>query len=174
MSKHFKLILPDEGRDIYTPCKTQTWGYRYGPTLMVEGGVCHAWFASPGDGCEADWFTYRRSEDGGKTWTDPQPLEGVYGAPPHFLLHSSGALILTYGRRRYGDQGQYARISRDGGKTWGKDFMVSPVAPDWDQGYPSSAELSNGDIFTLYYQKYEGDDYPSLLGTRWSLDEEPK
>ena len=70
MSKHFKLILPDEGRDIYTPCKTQTWGYRYGPTLMVEGGVCHAWFASPGDGCEADWFTYRRSEDGGKTWSD--------------------------------------------------------------------------------------------------------
>ena len=114
------------------------------------------------------------SKDGGKTWTEPQALEGVYGAPPHFLLHSSGALILTYGRRRYEPQGQYARISRDGGKTWGKDFRISPMAPDWDHGYPSSVELSDGDIFTLYYQKYEGDNYPSLLGTRWSLDEEPK
>ncbi len=114
------------------------------------------------------------SNDGGKTWTKPEPLEGVYGAPPHFLLHSSGALILTYGRRRYGKQGQYARISRDGGKTWGKDFLISPEAPDWDQGYPSSVELKNGDIFTLYYQKYEGDNYPSLLATTWNLDEEPK
>ena len=69
MSKHFKLILPDSGRDIYMPRKSQSWGYRYGPTIMVEDGVCHAWFASPGDGCEADWFTYRRSEDGGKTWS---------------------------------------------------------------------------------------------------------
>ncbi len=113
------------------------------------------------------------SYDNGKTWTEPKPLD-LCGAPPHFLLHSSGALILTYGRRRVEPQGQYARISRDGGKTWGKDFMISPVAPDWDQGYPSSVELSGGEIFTLYYQKYEGDSYPSLLGTRWNLDEEPK
>ena len=114
------------------------------------------------------------SYDNGKTWTEPQPLEGVRGAPPHFLLHSSGALILVYSRRRVEPQGQYCRISRDGGKTWGKDFMVSPVAPDWDHGYPSSVELANGDIFTAYYQKYENDPYPSILGTRWSLDEEPK
>ena len=114
------------------------------------------------------------SHDDGKTWTKPEPMEGVYGSTPHFLLHSSGALILVYQRRRVDPQGQYARISRDGGKTWGKDFLVSPVAPDWDHGYPSSVELANGDVFTMYYQKYDGDDYPSLLGTRWSLDEEPK
>lgn len=70
MNKHFKLILPDAGRDLYMPRKSQSWGYRYGPSIMVENGVCHAWFASPGDGYEADWFTYRRSDDGGKTWTE--------------------------------------------------------------------------------------------------------
>lgn len=69
-NKHFKLLLPDAGRDIYMPRKSQSWGYRYGPSIMVEDGVCHAWFASPGDGYEADWFTYRRSIDGGDTWTD--------------------------------------------------------------------------------------------------------
>lgn len=70
MSQHFKLLLKDPGRDIYMPRRSQSWGYRYGPTLMTENGICHAWFASPGDGYEADWFTYRRSEDGGQTWTE--------------------------------------------------------------------------------------------------------
>ena len=70
MNQHFKLLLPDAGSDVYMPRKSQSWGYRYGPTIMVEGDVCHAWFASPGDAFEADWFTYRRSTDGGRSWTD--------------------------------------------------------------------------------------------------------
>ncbi len=72
--QHFHLHLPDEGRDIYMPRKSQDWGYRYGPTIMCHRGenrgLCEIWFASPGDAFEADWFTYRRSEDGGKTWTE--------------------------------------------------------------------------------------------------------
>ncbi len=72
--KHFRLILPDEGRDLYLVRKSQDWGYRYGPSIMchqgADKGLCEAWFASPGDAFEADWFTYRRSEDGGKTWTE--------------------------------------------------------------------------------------------------------
>jgi len=107
------------------------------------------------------------SRDGGKTWSEPR-LIGAYGAPPHFLLHSSGVLILTYGRRT-APYGQRARLSYDGGETWGEDFAVSQEAPDWDLGYPSSVELSDGSILTVYYQKYPGDSYPSLLGTRWEL-----
>lgn len=66
MDKHFKLILKDEGQDIYMPRQCQSWGYRYGPSIMVHGDICEAWFASPGDGYEADWFTYRtpRTEAG--------------------------------------------------------------------------------------------------------------
>lgn len=67
--KHFKLILEDEGMDVYMPRDTQDWGYRYGPSIMVHDGIAEAWFATPGDGYEADWFSYRRSEDGGKTWS---------------------------------------------------------------------------------------------------------
>ena len=50
MDKHFKLILKDEGQDIYMPRQCQSWGYRYGPSIMVHGDICEAWFASPGDG----------------------------------------------------------------------------------------------------------------------------
>lgn len=70
MDKHFRLILKDEGQDIYMPRQCQSWGYRYGPSIMVHGDICEAWFASPGDGYEADWFTYRHSEDGGRTWSE--------------------------------------------------------------------------------------------------------
>ena len=69
MKKHFKLQLPDQGMDIYAPCERMTWGYRYGPSIMVHDGICEAWFASPGAVGEADWFTYKKSTDGGRTWS---------------------------------------------------------------------------------------------------------
>lgn len=107
------------------------------------------------------------STDGGKTWSVPQ-LTGIAGAPPHFLLHSSGAVVLTYGCRTT-PCGQRAKISYDNGKTWSEELTVSPQAPDWDCGYPSSVELSDGSILTVYYQKYPGDDYNSILSTRWEM-----
>lgn len=137
------------------------------PDGTIIGGIRAHNEALPGGKLIFTLFSY----DGGKTWTDPKPMKDVHGCPPHFLLHSSGALILTYGQRRLEPQGQYARISYDSGRTWEKEIMVSPKAPDWDHGYPSSVELSNGDILTVYYQKYEGDTYPSLLSTRWNISE---
>lgn len=68
--RHFKLILEDEGIDIFQPRECQPGGYRYGPAMLVHDGICEAWFASPGDCYEVDWFTYRRSEDNGKTWSN--------------------------------------------------------------------------------------------------------
>lgn len=107
------------------------------------------------------------SQDGGKTWSVPQST-GISGAPPHLLLHSSGAVVLTYARR-VAPYGQRARISRDGGRTWGEEIVIGPEATDWDLGYPSSTELSNGAILSVYYQKYPGDSYNSILSTCWEL-----
>lgn len=109
------------------------------------------------------------SYDGGLTWTDPQVLD-LCGTPPHLLLHSSGAVVLTYGRRA-APFGERARISWDGGKTWGEEIVISEEAPDWDLGYPSSVELSDGSILTVYYQKYPGDEHNSILYTKWELPE---
>ena len=108
-----------------------------------------------------------RSCDGGKTWEIPQPT-GICGTPPHFLLHSSGAVVMVYGRRK-APCGQRAKVSYDGGKTWSEEITVGPESPDWDCGYPSSVELSDGSILTVYYQKYPGDTYNSILSTRWEL-----
>ncbi len=69
---HLRLRLPDEGYDVFAPREGKTWGYRYGPSIMQYGdGRIDAWFASPGGGgVEADWFTYRHSDDNGRTWSD--------------------------------------------------------------------------------------------------------
>jgi len=110
-----------------------------------------------------------RSLDGGKTWQEPVFMK-EFGAPPHFMIHSSGALILSVGKR-VRPFGQYVRVSYDKGHTWTEDLMVSPESPVTDQGYPSTVELRNGDLLTVYYQRCPGDDYCSILYTRWSLDE---
>lgn len=107
------------------------------------------------------------STNGGRSFSEPELLD-LCGTPPHFLLHSSGAVVLTYGRRA-APCGERARVSRDGGKTWGEEIVISPEASDWDLGYPSSVELSDGAILTVYYQKYPGDSYNSILYTKWSL-----
>lgn len=129
MSKHFKLILPDEGFDIYMPRDTQTWGYRYGPSIMCHDGIAEAWFASPGDAFEADWFTYRRSDDGGKTWS----YEKVVMAPtPDSMDWFSvcDPAVIKYGEYYY--IGYTSTLFANGGGVCNNGFVgrsKSPTGP---------------------------------------------
>ena len=127
MKRHFQLILPDAGRDIYLPCKSQRWGYRYGPSIMVEGNVCHAWFASPGDGCEADWFTYRRSEDGGKTWSDERVvMKPVPDSMDWFSVCDPA--VIKYGEWYY--MGYTSTIFANGGGICNNGFISRSRSPE--------------------------------------------
>lgn len=119
---------------------------------------------------EGDPFTIylTRSTDGGATWSEPQPT-GIDGSPPHLMLHSSGAVIMTYGRRAK-PYGERAVISLDGGKTFGDEIVLRDGKND-DLGYPSTVELDDGSLLTVYYQYEDQDDYASVLYTKWSLDE---
>lgn len=110
------------------------------------------------------------SQDGGQTWTRPTCL-GICGSPPHLMLHSSGAVILSYARRNSDTNGIRAMISHDGGKTFGPEIVIGPECSIWDLGYPATVELDDGSLYTVYYQRYEQDLYTSLLYTKWSLDE---
>ncbi len=110
-----------------------------------------------------------RSTNGGKTWTMPEET-GFCGSPPHLLVHSSGAVVLTYGRRE-APCGVRARISYDNGKTWSEEVILNDRSPDSDCGYPCSAELPDGSIVTVYYQKYQEGESTSILYTKWWLPE---
>ena len=109
------------------------------------------------------------SHDFGKS-CEPAEFLNLRGAPGHLLQHSSGAVVLVYSKRCE-TMGEYVRVSKDYGKTWSNEKLIGPVAPDWDHGYPTSVELSNGDIFTVFYQKCPGDSFNSIHGVRYSLTE---
>jgi hypothetical protein len=109
------------------------------------------------------------SDDGGHTWTPARPL-GFHGSPPHLLRHSSGVLILTYGYRQAAF-GQRVAFSHDDGATWEHDWIIRADGLDSDLGYPSTVELSGGDLFTVCYQKVVDDKKCSLLWSRWTLPE---
>lgn len=107
------------------------------------------------------------SDDGGCTWSLPEPL-GFHGSPPHLLRHSSGVLVLTYGYR-LAPFGQRVAFSRDNGTTWDHDWIIRDDGPDSDLGYPSTVELADGGLFTVCYQKAGAGEKCSLLWSRWSL-----
>ena len=121
--------------------------------------------ASSSDSAITVLLTY--SKDGGKSWTKPEET-GIQGTPPHLMLHSSGALILTYGRR-IAPFGQRAKISYDGGVTFSDEITLDDLGIDGDLGYPSTVELSDGTLLTVYYQKLPEDKFCSVLYTKWEL-----
>jgi len=110
------------------------------------------------------------STDGGANWTTPRPL-GFHGSPPHLLRHSSGILVLSYGYRRP-PFGERIAFSSDHGATWDHDWILRDDAPDGDLGYPSTVEMSDGSLFTAYYQKAAAGEKCSLLGSRWRMPRE--
>jgi hypothetical protein len=111
-------------------------------------------------------FTYF-SYDSGNTWTVPKPTH-LKGSPPHLMLHSSGAVIMSIGRR-VAPFGIRTVVSYDGGNTWQDEYILKDDAPDWDLGYPATTELDDGSLITVYYMKCKGDRKTSILYTKWRL-----
>lgn len=106
----------------------------------------------------------------GRTWTDFEEVEGLVGAPPHFLETKSGVLIMAYSYR-VRPTGSRARLSYDGGKTWSEEIVlcVADNENNGDLGYPSTVELEDGTLVTAYYQRVGNDLFASFLYTRWKL-----
>ncbi len=108
------------------------------------------------------------SDDKGKTWSVPKCI-GVDGLPPHLLVHSSGAVICSYGCRTEGKRAERACVSYDGGETWTEDYVINDKPFSTDLGYPASVELSDGSILTVYYQSLPDEWNCSVLSTKWRL-----
>ena len=110
------------------------------------------------------------SDDGGKTWSPmlPTDIPATSHTPPHLIRHSSGALILTFGRRAK-PFGERAAVSYDNGETWEDEYILrqDPDGNTGDLGYAATTELKDGSLLSVYYQAYEGDPVPSLLCTKW-------
>lgn len=101
---------------------------------------------------EYGYYLYQaESNDLGKTWTAPKKTP-IWGHPPHLLLLQSGSILCVYGYRRppYGIQ---ACLSHDEGQTWDlqNELILRSDGIDRDVGYPTSVQLADGTIFTVWY-----------------------
>lgn len=109
------------------------------------------------------------SQDRGKTWSEPEMLlDKTGGAPPHLILLSSGELISTYGRRKQ-PYGIMAMVSLDGGKSWIKDLRLFETDGSDDIGYPSTIELDDGTLLTVFYARENEDPPCRILQQKWKL-----
>lgn len=107
------------------------------------------------------------SEDGGRTWSVPHPI-GVWGLPSHLLRLSDGRLLMSYGHRRepFGNQ---ARLSEDNGDSWSPAMTISSDGIGSDLGYPSTAELDDGSLVTVWYERMAGSRYAVLRQATWRI-----
>ena len=110
------------------------------------------------------------SRDMGRTWTAPVETSITSGACPRVSKLADGRLLLTYGRR-YEPYGLYARLSSDGGRTWSKTSWLLRTAPNSNQGYSSSVEISPGRVFTACYAQNDNG-VTGITGTFWDLPPE--
>lgn len=107
------------------------------------------------------------SGDGGKTWSVPHSI-GVWGLPSFLTRLAGGRLLMTYGYRRkpFGNQ---ARLSEDHGATWSEPVTISDDGASGDLGYPSTVQLDDGTLLTIWYEKPSGSSKAVLRQARWSL-----
>jgi hypothetical protein len=115
-----------------------------------------------------NWIETYRSVDDAKTWrleAKAAPDTGE-GNPPSLIRLADGRVCLTYGYRA-APYGIRARLSRDGGRTWGEEIVLRGDGGGRDLGYPRSAQRRDGKIVTVYYfhDEPQGDRY--IAATIW-------
>jgi sialidase-1 len=106
------------------------------------------------------------SRDGGKTWSKQRFVTDGY--PPHLVRLKDNTLVLTYGSRT-APLGMRAMISRDHGQSWSREFLLTDDAPNWDLGYPSTAQLPDGSLVTVWYEAPANRHYAALRQAKWRL-----
>ena len=108
------------------------------------------------------------STDGGLTFKPPERT-GLVGFPAHLLLLRDGRLLTTYGYRLepYGNR---VAVSEDGGRNWSDPIILDEKPGGRDLGYPSTVELADGSLLSVWYEKLHEDTLASVQAAHWSLD----
>ncbi|QNN23460.1 exo-alpha-sialidase [Planctomycetales bacterium ZRK34] len=196
-SPHGPIQLAD-GRLLYAGKELWTGDKRVGVCESTDDGATWTWLAEiparPGDDAgqyhelhavetadgrlvchirnhnkaNAREILQTESTDGGRTWSTPHPI-GVWGLPSHLLRLRDGRLLMTYGHRRkpFGNQ---ARLSADGGLTWSGPLTISADGAGGDLGYPSTVQLDDRKLLTVWYERPADSDKAQLRQATWSIE----
>ena len=104
------------------------------------------------DGATDFGLLLSESDDHGRTWVRTRKLMRAGQWPFDVTVLKGGNLLLSYGSR-VGRYGAGALLSRDLGKTWDekKCVLLGWDSVSQDTGYPSTVQLDDGTIVTIYY-----------------------
>lgn len=105
------------------------------------------------------------SEDDGRSWQALGRANDV-GEPAHLLALRDGRLALTYGVALPPCR-ICARLSEDGGATWGPELVVREGGGSGDLGSPRSVQRPDGEIVTVYQWNNAGEPASSRGGRRY-------
>ncbi len=110
------------------------------PAVMFAAG----WSTEPNGGGGV-----YKSLDGGRTWAFLSRVND-WGAPGDIVEMADGRIVCVYGYR-LAPYGIRARVSADGGRTWGSEIVLRDDGGSWDLGYPRVIEINPGRLLTVYY-----------------------
>lgn len=117
-----------------------------------------------------------KSYDMGKTWTTPKAITTpAGGAPSHIMRHSSGVLIASIGFRGEPSAtppfGVRILFSHDNGEHWSEPQMLYSTEETTDLGYPSTVELQDGSLLTVFYARPERKAAAVIMQQKWRIKE---
>ena len=130
------------------------------PALLPDGRIV-ATLRCGRMGIQVQWTEVLGSDDDGLTWRFLSRVND-WGAPAHLLVLRDGRLLCTYGRR-VPPYGVRAKVSEDGGESWGTELIIRDDGGSWDVGYPTTALRDDGKVIAIYYIN-KGDDVVNCDG----------
>lgn len=123
------------------------------------------------------WVDAYGSRDHGRTWTFLSRVGEAgkeNGNPPALVALNDGRLVCAYGDRSRVKL--FARLSSDGGKTWGEEVVLrDDYQPDKfddkDFGYPRLVVNHQNQIVALYYWAAKDQPQQFIAATLWNPGE---
>lgn len=118
--------------------------------LLLSNGKLIAMLRTHKDG-KYSYLHQAESLDGGRTWSDARKTP-MWGLPAHMLLLANGNVLCVYGYRR-SPFGVRACLSYNQGADWDieNELILRDDFPNGNLGYPTSIQLGDGRILTVYY-----------------------
>lgn len=139
-------------------------GQFYPRLIALRNGTILASIRFQRDAHGVMWTDIHRSDDGGLTWSFLSRVN-EWGAPGDLVQMADGRIVCVYGYR-VDPPGIRARVSEDGGASWGGEIVLRRDGGSWDLGYPRIIEHEPGRLLCLYYMNTADDPIQMNGGVR--------